>query len=131
MMNSKEKAGWLADKICNGGDYAKEAAIVLVRQAEEIELLQKVANDNQNDLDQTRSQRDEMARALSRIATGQIYDQDIADVASDTLSRLGAPHINECECGCLYYWNSHHPECPTLRHNVDVTGAPRHEPTKE
>ena len=42
-MDGKEKAGWLADKICNGGDYAKEAAIVLVRQAEEIERLREDA----------------------------------------------------------------------------------------
>ena len=40
-MDGKEKAGWLADKICNGGDYAKEAAIVLVRQAEEIDRLRE------------------------------------------------------------------------------------------
>lgn len=42
-MDGKEKAGWLADKICNGGDYAKEAAIVLVRQAEEIDRLKRLA----------------------------------------------------------------------------------------
>jgi hypothetical protein len=38
-MAPTERAGWLADKICNGNDYAKEAAIVLVKQAEEIERL--------------------------------------------------------------------------------------------
>ena len=40
-MDEKEKAGWLADKICNGGDFSKEAAIVLVRQADEIEKLRE------------------------------------------------------------------------------------------
>lgn len=50
-------------------------------------------------------QRDEMARVLSLIATGQIYDQDIADVASDTLSRLSAPHRD-------------------VLHNAEVSGQP-------
>jgi hypothetical protein len=36
-MDMKEKAGWLADKICNGGDYAKESAAFLIRLAEEVE----------------------------------------------------------------------------------------------
>lgn len=52
-MDGREKAGWLADKICNGGDYAKEAAIVLVRQAEEIERLEealKIASATVGDL---------------------------------------------------------------------------------
>ena len=39
-MQGKDRAEWLADKICNGGDYAKEAAIVLVEQAVEIARLQ-------------------------------------------------------------------------------------------
>jgi hypothetical protein len=30
-MGDAERAGWLADKICNGGDYAKEAAAMLQR----------------------------------------------------------------------------------------------------
>ena len=38
-MQGKDRAEWLADKICNGGDYAKEAALVLVQQAAEIESL--------------------------------------------------------------------------------------------
>ena len=37
-----EYAGWLADKIPAYGDYAREAAFVLVRQAEEIELLRSI-----------------------------------------------------------------------------------------
>jgi hypothetical protein len=66
-------------------------------------------------------QRDEMARVLSRIAMGQIYDQDIADVASDTLSRLGAPHI----CGrinsghvCTMPAGSSCPDCGPSCHSV-------------
>jgi hypothetical protein len=34
-----DRAQWLADKICNGGDYAKEAAIVLVEQARELSAM--------------------------------------------------------------------------------------------
>jgi hypothetical protein len=34
-----EKAYWLADKIPAYGDYAKEAALILMRQADEIERL--------------------------------------------------------------------------------------------
>jgi hypothetical protein len=34
-----EKAEWLADKLHNGGDYGKEAAAMLVRQADEIKAL--------------------------------------------------------------------------------------------
>ena len=26
------------------------------------------------------------------------------------------------ECDCLSFWESHHPECPTLRHNAALTG---------
>ena len=44
--------------------------------------------------EQVKRQRDELARVLSRIAMGQIYDKDIADVASDTLSRLGEPNTD-------------------------------------
>lgn len=43
-MAPTERAGWLADKICNGGDYGKEAAILLVKQAEQIERL-RAANE--------------------------------------------------------------------------------------
>ena len=39
-MTPKEKAYWLADKIPAYGDYAKEAAQVLCRQADEIDRLQ-------------------------------------------------------------------------------------------
>lgn len=39
-MTPKEHAEWLADKIPAYGDYAKEAALVLRRQAAEIERLQ-------------------------------------------------------------------------------------------
>lgn len=38
-MTPHEKAYWLADKICIGGDYCKEAADILKRQADEIERL--------------------------------------------------------------------------------------------
>jgi len=38
-MTPKEYAGWLADKIPAYGDYAKEAALLLMRQADEIERL--------------------------------------------------------------------------------------------
>ena len=38
-MKGKDRAEWLADKICNSGDYAKEAALVLVQQAVEIDRL--------------------------------------------------------------------------------------------
>lgn len=41
-MTPTDQAGWLADKICNGGDYAKEAALVLVQQAIEIERLRQL-----------------------------------------------------------------------------------------
>lgn len=34
-----DRAEWLADKICNGGDYAKEAASVLIDLAKQIEAL--------------------------------------------------------------------------------------------
>ena len=44
-MQGKDRAEWLADKICNGGDYCKEAAIVLVQQAEEIERWQLILNE--------------------------------------------------------------------------------------
>lgn len=38
-MQGKDRAYWLADKIPALGDYAKEAAIVLREQADEIERL--------------------------------------------------------------------------------------------
>jgi hypothetical protein len=64
-MDRKEKAGWLADKICNGGDYGKEAAVILVRQAEEIERLDEAlriasaaAGDLQNSLATLQKDRD-------------------------------------------------------------------------
>ena len=38
-MKGKDRAYWLADKIPSYGDYAKEAAIVLRQQADEIEML--------------------------------------------------------------------------------------------
>ncbi len=38
-MTPKEYAGWLADKIPAYGDFGKEAALVLIRQANEIERL--------------------------------------------------------------------------------------------
>lgn len=38
-LRGKERAEWLADKIPVYGDYAKEAAIVLRHQADEIERL--------------------------------------------------------------------------------------------
>ena len=38
-MRGKDRAEWLADKICNGGDYAKEAALMLTQQADEIAIL--------------------------------------------------------------------------------------------
>ena len=38
-MSDKEKAYWLADKIPAYGDYAKEAADILRKQADEIEKL--------------------------------------------------------------------------------------------
>lgn len=34
-----DRAGWLADKLHNGGDYGKEAAALLVEQAKELEFL--------------------------------------------------------------------------------------------
>jgi D-alanyl-D-alanine dipeptidase len=50
-MNNRDKAYWLADKIPALGDYAKEAAQVLKKQAEEIErlrnILQQVLTDAQ------------------------------------------------------------------------------------
>ena len=27
------------------------------------------------------------------------------------------------KCDCLSFWESHHPECPTMRHNAALTGA--------
>ena len=41
-MQGKDRAERLADKICKGGDYAKEAALVLVQQATLIERLSLV-----------------------------------------------------------------------------------------
>jgi len=38
-MKGKDRAYWLADKIPAYGDYAKEAALVLCQQADEIERL--------------------------------------------------------------------------------------------
>jgi hypothetical protein len=38
-MEGKDRAYWLADKIPAYGDYAKEAALVLRQQADEIERL--------------------------------------------------------------------------------------------
>ena len=40
-MRGKDQAYWLADKIPAYGDYAKEAANVLRRQADDIERLHK------------------------------------------------------------------------------------------
>ena len=38
-MKGKDLAEYLADKICNGGDYGKQSASVLLQQADEIEAL--------------------------------------------------------------------------------------------
>lgn len=43
-MKGKDLASYLADKICNGGDYGKQAAFVLLRQADEIEALRLALN---------------------------------------------------------------------------------------
>ena len=40
----KEKAYWIADKIHAYGDYAKEAAMILQKQADEIEALKDIVN---------------------------------------------------------------------------------------
>lgn len=40
-MTNHDKAHWLADKIPAYGDYAKEAALVLRKQADEIERLRE------------------------------------------------------------------------------------------
>lgn len=42
-MKGNDRAYWLADKIPSYGDYAKEAALVLRQQADEIERLREVA----------------------------------------------------------------------------------------
>jgi len=38
-MNDTERAGWLADKLHNGGDYGKEAASLLLVQAMKLDAL--------------------------------------------------------------------------------------------
>ena len=38
-MVERDLAEYLADKICNGGDYGKQAAFMLLRQVDEIEAL--------------------------------------------------------------------------------------------
>lgn len=40
--------------------------------------------------------------------------------------KVGAGHTaKSAECDCLSFWEDHHPECPTLRHNAEVTGLGR------
>ncbi len=42
-MDDQDRAGWLADKLHNGGDYGKEAAALLLAQAAELESLRRDA----------------------------------------------------------------------------------------
>lgn len=42
-MTDKDRAEWLADKLHNGGDYGKEAAALLIKQADEIEIYRSAA----------------------------------------------------------------------------------------
>lgn len=44
-MKGKDRAYWLADKIPAYGDYAKEAALVLRQQADEIERLRHILHE--------------------------------------------------------------------------------------
>lgn len=44
-LSGKDRAYWLADKITACGDYAKESAVVLRKQADEIENLREQLNE--------------------------------------------------------------------------------------
>jgi hypothetical protein len=44
-MTDIERAAWLADKLHNGGDHGKEAAALLVQQANQIERLQRAMHE--------------------------------------------------------------------------------------
>lgn len=67
-MNDTERAGWLADKLHNGGDYGKEAAALLVKQAHEVERLRGIVPEVMERLNDELCAENERLRAALRIA---------------------------------------------------------------
>ena len=63
-MKDIEKAEWLADKLHNGGDYGKEAAAMLVRQAKEIEELRTSERDGWRYASELEAERKNLAEQL-------------------------------------------------------------------
>ena len=63
-MNDTERAGWLADKLHNGGDYGKEAAALLVKQAHEVERLRGIVPEVLERLNDELCAENERLRAL-------------------------------------------------------------------
>ena len=91
-MNKKEQAYWLADKISALGDYAKEAAFVLGKQADEIETLQQQLAECQNGFETGTKAIQHNLELQQRIAELEhcyysLLESSSSDIAQDILAR--------------------------------------------
>ena len=91
-MRGIDQAYWLADKIPAYGDYAKEAANVLRRQAHELERLLAAQEELLGEVARLRTQRDDILAAARRtldenghLADGEICTLIVLKRAVETL----------------------------------------------
>jgi len=95
-MTPREYAGWLADKIQAYGDYAKEAASVLIRQADEIERLR----DAKADILALYGENNRLRQLAIAIEADSTEPKHRREWARELLTPNVEPHPPHRQCGC-------------------------------
>ena len=104
--------------------------VAVVAQRDELE---KLCNYNERVMQELLQQRDELAAALEKLArlgNEPHYGNSIGNqIARDALAKVGAgttaePDCDRSACGDFSPGRCDNPECPALRHNVELRGGP-------